>query len=354
MRTGVPESLRRETGLAVDKSIRSRRQVLQMVAVGSGAGLLWATGLFGRGRSAVVSDARELMGTIVHLTAVARDRDAATAAVEATFAHMSNLESRLSRYRPDSEVAGLNRTGRVDAASDDLIEVLSLADRISRLGDGAFDVTVQPLLDLYRGHLAEHRRLPPPGEVEAALPFVDYRGVRIDGRSVSLARAGAAITLDGIGKGYIVDQGVGVLKARGFPDVLVEAGGDLVASGQREPGTPWRIGIRRPRSGLRGLQARVDASDRAVTTSGDYMQPFAPSYDQHHILDPRTGRSSPELASSTVIAPTAALADGLSTLTMALGVRRSRELLEEMTGCEGYLVTKDLRVVMTSGFAVAG
>jgi thiamine biosynthesis lipoprotein len=83
------------------------------------------------------------------------------------------------------------------------------------------------------------------------------------------------------------------------------------------------------------------------------MQPFTPDFAQHHILDPRSGYSAPELASSTVIAPTAALADGLSTLTMALGRRRSVELIEDLPDCEGYFVTKDLEVAMTSGFAIA-
>ena len=102
------------------------------------------------------------------------------------------------------------------------------------------------------------------------------------------------------------------------------------------------------------LQARVNARNQAVATSGDYMHPFTPDFAQHHILDPRTGASAPDLASATVTAPTAALADGLSTLAMTLGAHRSRELLEDLPGCEGYLVSKDLDIVKTSGFTVSG
>lgn len=333
-----------------DASLKSRRQVLKIVAAGGAAGLAWQLGLLGRARSAAVSRSRQLMGTVVNLTAVHDDREAAEAAVEATFVRMAELEGRLSRHRSDSELSRLNRAGRIDSASGGLIELLRLADRISRLGDGAFDVTIQPVWELYRSHLAAHHELPPQAAVEHALESVGYRSLRIEGASVSLGRPGMAITLDGIGKGYIVDQGVAVLKQRGFPNVLVEAGGDLVASGQRESGTPWRIGIRSPRAGIPKLQARVDAQDLAVTTSGDYMQPFTPDFAQHHILDPRTGSSAPDLASATVTAPTAALADGLSTLAMTLGARRSQELLEDLPGCEGYLVTKDLDVAKTSGF----
>jgi thiamine biosynthesis lipoprotein len=117
-------------------------------------------------------------------------------------------------------------------------------------------------------------------------------------------------------------------------------------------GDPWRIGIRSPRRQL-ALQARFDARDRAVASSGDYMQPFAPDYSQHHILDPRTGYSAPELASSTVVASDAATADALATLVMVLGPVRGRALLEDLPDCEGYLLTKNLEVVRTSGFGVA-
>jgi thiamine biosynthesis lipoprotein len=144
---------------------------------------------------------------------------------------------------------------------------------------------------------------------------------------------------------------VDVLRGRGFGDVIVEAGGDLVAGGVRGDGTPWRIGIRAPRPGL-ALTARFEAANRAVATSGDYMQPFTDDYSQHHILDPRRGYSSPELASATVAAPTAALADALATLTMVLGPRRGRALIEDLPDCEAYFIAKDLEVTRTSGFTV--
>ena len=94
----------------------------------------------------------------------------------------------------------------------------------------------------------------------------------------------------------------------------------------------------------------IDAKDRAVATSGDYMQPFTPDYRLHHILDPRTGVSAPELCSSTVIAPNAALADGLATLTMVAGATKGRAILEDLEGCEGCFIGKDLEVTKTSGF----
>ena len=113
------------------------------------------------------------------------------------------------------------------------------------------------------------------------------------------------ITLDGIAKGYIVDEGVAVLKQAGFDNILVEAGGDLAASGLKEAALPWQIGIQAPRQGHSSLLGKFAVRDQAIATSGDYMQPFTPDLSQHHILDPRAGYSAPELASATVVAPSA-------------------------------------------------
>jgi thiamine biosynthesis lipoprotein len=179
--------------------------------------------------------------------------------------------------------------------------------------------------------------------------LVGTDAIRVDGRTVTFDRPGMAITLDGIGKGYVVDRAIDQLKAHGFADVMVEAGGDLVAAGHRDGERPWRLGIRRPRPGMKRM-LRVTASDMAVATSGDYMQPFTSDFSAHHILDPRTGVSAPELASSTILAPNAALADGLATTTMVLGARLGRALVEEMDGCEGCFIGKDLTVTKTTGF----
>jgi thiamine biosynthesis lipoprotein len=332
-----------------NRRLPDRRDLLKILAVGGAGAAAWKLGLFDRMRTRQVTRSRTLMGTGIHLTVLGDDLEAAEAAADATLGRMADLEALLSRYQSGSEVSLLNRTGHVQA-SDALLDVLRLANRISEAGDGAFDITVQPLLDAYRR--SSHSDGADGAVLEQAVGLVNHRGVRIDGAGVSLAQPGMAITLDGIGKGYVVDRGVDVLKQRGFHDVFVEAGGDLVASGEKSGGVPWRIGIRSPRAGS-ALQARFDARNRAVATSGDYMQPFTADYAQHHILDPRTGYSSPELASSTVMAPDAATADALATLTMVLGSRRGRDLLEQMPDCEGYFVSKDLQVTRTTGFEVA-
>ena len=147
-----------------------------------------------------------------------------------------------------------------------------------------------------------------------------------------------------------MDAGVTVLKQAGFGQVLVEAGGDLAAAGQKSTGTPWRIGVQSPREEQAGLQNKFNLQDQAAATSGDYMQPFSADLRQHYILDPRPGYSAPEVASATVIAPSAMLADGLATSVMVLGPKAALQMIHGLPGCEAYLVAKDLQTIKTATF----
>jgi len=327
----------------------TRRRMISIVAAAGAGAWLGSFGLPHR-PPPQARRVRRLMGTDVHLTVVGDDEEHAVAAAESALDRMARLESLLSRHRAESELGRLNRDGSVSQPSRALRDVLGLADRIHSLGDGAFDVTMLPLLDLHRETLARHRALPTPSAIEATVARVDQRALTVDDDEVRLARPGMAVSLDGIAKGWIVDAGVAELVGFGFERVLLEAGGDLVARGRRGDGLPWSIGIRRPRPGLSELLARFDAVDIAVATSGDTFQSFTPDFARHHILDPRSGTSSPELASATVIAPTAAEADALATLAMVAGSGRTREILETLPGCEACFVTKESVLLRTDGF----
>jgi len=329
----------------------TRRDALRILAVSGAAAGAWALARRGPGAAEPVTVTRALMGTGLTLTVVGTDRDAARAAALDMVAEMDALEAVLSAYRPDSQVTQLNASGRLDRPAPILLDVLRLAARVAALGDGAFDLTVQPVLALYAGPRPRAAR-PAPAAVAAARARVDYRAVQVADDAVALARPDMAITVDGIATGLIIDRGVATLRGRGFDNVLVDVGGDIMLSGERAAGVPWRVGIRNPRPGV-ALLARFEASDRAVATSGDYMHPFTPDLAQHHIIDPRTGYSPTELASSTILAPDAATADALSTLTLVLGARRARDLLAGLPGCEGYFVGKDGAVTRTSGFVLA-
>lgn len=175
--------------------------------------------------------------------------------------------------------------------------------------------------------------------------------LQIDGSQVSFLKPGMGITLDGIAKGYIVDQGVEVLKDHGFENTMVEAGGDLMAHGYRVDGEAWKLGVADPRpAGESHYLASFSVSNQAVATSGDYLQSYAEDRSQHHIINPATGYSPPELASVTVLASNAMLADAFSTTIMVLGIQQGLQFVDGMSDVEALLVAKNRDVYWSRYF----
>ncbi|PIE55783.1 MAG: twin-arginine translocation pathway signal protein [Desulfobulbus propionicus] len=315
-----------------------------------GTGVLLIAGLSGlRHGGTMLRRSAMRMGTEVNLILYGPDDDSCERAARRAFARMDALELILSRHNQGSELARLNREGRLPTASADLLKVMQEALMLSEKTEGAFDPTVLPLLGLYKKQ-GDQWQAPAPAEVEAALTLVGYANVRIEGEAISYAIPGMGVTLDGIGKGYAVDQAVLALAEIGFTDVYVEAGGDLMVSGTKADGEPWRIGVANPRPEHPREMITIVLKDQAIATSGDYMQAFTPDRRFHHIVDPKNGFSPPELASASVIAPEVMIADGLATAAMVLGHERATAILDTMEGCEALFIDKDLGQYLTSGF----
>ena len=323
----------------------TRRDFLKIVAVSGASGLVLKFGLNTLTADKVVSETRLLMGTLINIKAVGPDPDAASAAINACFDRMSVLESVLSRFQPESQLSKLNQDGGLPDAHPALVSLIQQSRQLSQLTDGAFDITVKPLLNLYQSN----NILPNEEQIRDTLTLVDYRKLNIDNQTVNFQQTGMSITLDGIAKGFIVDEGVAALQEFGFANVIVEAGGDLMALGEKAPRSPWKIGLQAPRAEMGNLTAIFNVQNQAIATSGDYMQAFTPDFVNHHIIDPRNGYSPPELSSVSVAAPTVAFADGLATAVMVMG-QAGLQLIERLSGCEAYAVTKDTVVLKTSGF----
>ena len=328
----------------------SRRQFLRITAICGTAGIAWKLGTGFTRSPEVVSETRILMGTVVNLRVISDNRAHAKGAIAASLDRMQQLEGILSRFQADSQLSRLNNTGQVEQPSPVLVELLEFSHSLSDQSHGAFDITVKPLIDLYAKTHCDTGSLPADDAIADTLALVDYQQVRLHEDRITLAKPGMAITLDGIAKGYIVDQGVAVLRERGLSNVIVEAGGDLLATGYRTESNPWRIGIQSPRPEQTSQLATIRVSDRAVATSGDYMQSYAADHSTHHIIDPRTGYSGRELASATVLAPNTVLADALATTLMVLGTVESLEVIRQFPDCETMLVTKTLDTITTEGF----
>ncbi|KAA3656040.1 MAG: FAD:protein FMN transferase [Chloroflexi bacterium] len=328
----------------------SRRQVIKMIGASAAAGVAWKLGIRNQQSPLVeVSESRVLMGTVVNLTVIGEDEGVAKTAVSATLNHMAHLESILSHHQPTSQLSTLNQQGYLNNASDPLLDLIDQSQQISDMSNGAFDITIKPLVDLYQEH-QKNDELPSETAVSTTKQLVNYKNIHINGKNITFAKPEMSITLDGIGKGYIVDAGTAVLHEQGFHNVMVEAGGDLMASGEKDMNQPWQIGVQSPRPQSEAILAKLSLHNQAAATSGDYMQPFTADLSQHHILDPRTGYSAPNLASVTVTAPSVMLADGLATAVTVLGSQAGLNLINRLPHAEAYLVTKTSKVISSAGF----
>lgn len=275
-------------------------------------------------------------------------------ALEAARAETARLEGLLSRYIPHSEIGRLNRaagTGSVSVSSE-THAVLTRARDFSRRFRGFFDITIGPVVDLWREAKAEGEPAA-DGRIRQALPLVNQGDLLLDPtrRTARLRRRGQSIDLGGIGKGYASDRILDIFRRYGVTSAFTNLGGNVAALGEKPDGSPWQVGIRHPRRQDRLIGA-VAVRDRSVVTSGDDQRFFVDSGGRrwHHILDPMTGYPvDAGLMSVTVVAESGMDADALSTILFAAGLERGTEILHQYPGAEAVFVDAAIRVYATPG-----
>jgi FAD:protein FMN transferase len=227
---------------------------------------------------------------------------------------VSRLEQIFSLYRENSALCRLNREARIEAPPIELVELLGRAESFSRLTGGAFDVTVQPLWDLYASYFsvpAADPAGPSKIAITTALDRVGHSKIEIDTAQIAFAGPDMAITLNGIAQGYITDCIVDLLRHRGIDRSLVDMG-EIRALGARPSGDPWVVGLEDPTAPARVLE-RIDLENQAVATSGGYGTQFDRDGRFNHLFDPATGGTGWRYLSVSVMAPDATTADALST-----------------------------------------
>ena len=335
------------------KSGLSRRDFIRITAVGAGILTFGGIGLHEILKEPEVktcTKTRLLLGTFVTIKAVDTNESKARMAVKNTFDEIERLSGIMSRFDPGSQLYSLNKTGTITGASQELVDVAKQALEYSELTNGAFDVTVLPMLELNRQSFARYGSPPDSDYINQVKGLVDYRLIGLKGSDITLGRTGASITLDSIAKGYIVDMAAELLQRQGDMDgVMVEAGGDMYLSGTRQDGNLWKIGIAHPRSDS-DYWGAVSYSNGAMATSGDYESALTGDYSYHHIIDPRAGMSPLELSSATVLAGNTAYADALATACIVMGRDEALAMIEKLPGVEALLIDKDMKDYRTSGF----
>ncbi len=291
---------------------------------------------------------RPMMGTLVEVAWAPAGLEGEADRVRSVLDRMEALAARLNLFDPGSEVSALNHAAGKGSVkvSGELLEVVELALRVSRLTGGAFDITIGSAERAWGDIEREGGgRVPSPEGLAEGLRGVGYQRVRVDleAGTIRLARPGMRVDLGGIAKGFVVDKGTAWLRSAGIRRCLVNAGGDIrVTGGGRD--RPWRVGIRDPfrRGGLLGV---LRVREGAVVTSGTYERYLETREGRFpHILDPRTGLPVRGPVSVTVVGPEAALADALATALMVKGRRGGIELLGRLEGVKALFVEGDRTV----------
>jgi thiamine biosynthesis lipoprotein len=293
---------------------------------------------------------RAAMGTRVALSARGRSGVRLEEAVGQAFDEMDRLIAVFTRFETDSALSVLNDAGRLDAPPRELARVLARAARVHGLTHGAFDVSVTPLLDLFRDRLEGSTPAPPTApEIAEARASVGAHHIEASRRAIRFRRPGMRVTLDGIAKGFIVDRMAAVLERHRLRHYLIDGGGDIRTRGRSEGRRPWTVAVRNPGDPGSFLDV-VRPGNGAVATSGSYERFFGDDRRYHHLVNAGTGTSPGETTSVSVMAPTAMDADALATAAFILGPAAGLAFVDSLAGCACLILDRDGRRLTSRGW----
>lgn len=293
-----------------------------------------------------------IMDTVVSVQFYSDSEQKAQLIFEQVLAKMLELEQTLSSHSPDSDMAKLAAAAGIEPVrvSPATLAVLGTALDYAARTDGAFDITIAPILEMYNFHPGRELR-PSRDQLDQVLPLADWQKVELDpgAQTAFLTKTGMKIDLGGVAKGYIVDRCLEVLRDNGIEFGLTNAGGDIGLLAGKVDGSPLRVGIKNPESPQSNF-AIVEVSHGAIATSGDYERFFIEAGQRyHHILNPRTGMPADKARSVTVVASSAQEADLLSTAVFVMGPEQGLAFVEALPDVEAVIWDSEGKVHWSSG-----
>ena len=311
----------------------SRRRFISIVA---GCPLVFGSGVGLARNPEKYLRFENMFGSRVGITLYHHSKSEAEQLLEKSFSEAKRLETILSLYNDNSLVSKLNKDGKITEAPSELVELINYSKIIGRRTFGAFDISVQPLWNLYHQHYsrvgADEGKGPSKNAVSEALGKVNYKLIDVRGGTVSFLKPGMSITLNGIAQGYITDKVTSILLSAGIKNVLANIG-EYRGAGEHPSGQTWKVGIADPEKPW-DYSEILPVRNVAVATSGGYGYPFSRDMKNHHIFDPRLGCSANHYRSLTIEAPSATLADALSTGLYALDPKLTEQVLSEFPGAK--------------------
>ena len=292
-----------------------------------------------------------LMGTVIQLKIYGINAEAAS---EKAIKRIGEIESEMSVNIKTSEISKLNAKAGIseEKISSDTYSVIKKSIEYSKLSGGALDATIEPIVKLW-GIGTDKERVPSKNEISEKLKLVNYKDIILDDKNstVKLKRAGQAIDLGAIAKGYTADELKKVLLANKISSAIINLGGNVFAVGKKLDGTNWNVGIQNPLDTRGQYLGTVSVADKSIVTSGNYERFFIKDGKRyHHIFDPKTGYPAEQgLISTTIISDKSIDGDALSTSTYILGLEKGLKLVESIKGVEAIFITADKKVYTTPG-----
>lgn len=288
----------------------------------------------------------------------------ASEAIDAAFIRMDEIEQMASANIVTSDISKINQAAGKEYVKvhPEVIKMLKTAVKYSKLSNGAFDITVGPLIKLW-GIGTDNERIPTDAEIKSKLPLVGYSNISImDGNnSVKLLKEGMSIDLGGIAKGFAADEVIKVFEKYGVNSALISLGGSSIYTlGKKPDGTPWTIGIQHPRKdNKQNYLGIINLSEQALSTSGDYERFFIKDGKRyHHILNPATGYPTDNGVMSDTIVINSNIPDGnmladiLTKTVFVSGIDKGLKVIDSLPGVSCMAVTTDYKIYKSSGWKI--
>ncbi|MFL0249709.1 FAD:protein FMN transferase [Clostridium neuense] len=265
---------------------------------------------------------------------------------------MKRLEASMNFYKASSEIGILNNCGfqKKVKLSRDVFKIIKKAKYFSEISQGAFDISLAPVIELW-GVFTKHERVPLEKEIKETLSLVNYNNLILDEseNTVKFYKENMQIDLGGIAKGYAADIAIKIYKQNNIRAAFINLGGNVMVFGEKPDNSNWSIGVQEPFKSRGDIIGVVNVSNKSVVTSGNYVRYFEDKgVKYHHIIDPRTGYpADSNLMSVTVISQNSMEGDALSTAAFVLGDKEGMQFIKNY-GAKAIFITKDKKVKITS------
>jgi thiamine biosynthesis lipoprotein len=291
------------------------------------------------------------LGTIIYLKAFGKKGEKAI--VEA-MERLIDIDNKMSAFKDYSEISKINRNAGIlpQVVSYDTYSVIEKSIKYSELLEGTFDPTIRPLVALWNIG-TKYERIPKQNEIDEKLKLVNYKDIIINktDSSIGLKKKGQSLDVGGIAKGFAADEVKNIFVKHGIKSALIDLGGNIFVLGNKNDGTPWKVGIQNPFKPRGEYIGILTTKDKSIVTSGNYERFFMKDGKTfHHIIDPKTGYpSESKVVSATIISDKSMDGDGLSTGVYIMGIDKAMNLIEAIKGIDAIFITEDKKVYVTSG-----